>query len=314
MSERSAVANRSESITITLPGGWRGRIRADQTRIGGGLIADSSDGLAAWRTFLTQLVEDSAGLPDREAYKVSASFDVVRSTVALPNARIAVMCKGSRTRGLIRRIGQLFAPSREERNWARAEMLIGAGVGTALPLAVVQRFGSRPRGWLVSEYIADIVDLDRVAMTLLDKIAPDRVRAVKAALVEQVAGSFARLTNRGIWHRDLKASNILLTDWDVTKAECRVLIVDLDGIRRRPRGRRGRWQPIVRLAASLLEYPSIRPSDHCRFLRSYLAGTGGHAVDWKRDWPRLRTAALKYVRDARQRKRGKFEGFTGTTS
>lgn len=311
MSEPGAVAGRSESMPITLPGGWRGRIRADQTRIGGGLIAESNGGLAAWRTFLTQLVEDSTGLPDREVYKVSASFDVVRSTVVLPHTRIAVMCKGSRSRGLIRRIGQLFAPSREQRNWARAELLIGAGVDTALPLAVVQRSGSRPRGWLVSEYISDIVDLDRVAMTLLDKIEPKRIRAVKAALVERIAGSFARMANRGIWHRDLKASNILLTDWDGTKAECRVCIVDLDGIRRRPRGQRGRSQPLVRLAASLLEYPSIRASDYCRFLRFYLARTGGNAVDWKRHWPRLRCAALKYVRGAARRKRGKLDGFTG---
>ena len=145
---------------------------------------------------------------------------------------------------------------------------------------------------------------------LLSQLEAPRQRQVKSALLAAVVDLCARLEADGLYHRDLKASNILLADWVGRDGPVRPYLVDLDGVLRRPRWRAARrWRPLVRLAASLADHVSITRTDYARFLKAYLAVSGERSEDWKPRFRSLGRQMDEYVRRARLRKTDKLDGF-----
>jgi hypothetical protein len=165
----------------------------------------------------------------------------------------------------------------------------------------------------VTEYLGDVVDLDLIALTLLPQLDRERSYAAKSALIDAVVELFVRLAELDLHHRDLKASNILIADWDRPGSRPRPMLVDLDGLhpRRwwRPSERR---QPLVRLAASLLDHTAVTLSDKARFLRRYLARTGDVRSNSKKRFGDLSREAVGYARRAQLRKGGKLDGHVGS--
>ncbi len=204
--------------------------------------------------------------------------------------------------------------TRERANYDRGLMLLRAGIATALPLALLESPGLVREAWLVTAYVSDVVDLDQLALTLLPRLGADRVRAVKAAVVAAVVELFERMERHGLRHRDLKASNILLTNWDGPAEDMRVWIMDLEGLRpRRLWDSNRRWQPLIRLGASLLGYASVTRGDYARFVGAYLSRIGFPQDSWRHRYRTLSKRATDYARRSRRRKSHKLDGYTGDT-
>jgi hypothetical protein len=90
-----------------------------------------------------------------------------------------------------------------------------------------------------------------------------------------------------------------------------VYIVDLDGLAPRRWWRPDhRWQPLTRLAASLLAYPSVTRADYARCLREYLARSGDDPAAWRPRFLQLAASAADYARRSRRRKSHKLDGFS----
>ena len=236
-----------------------------------------------WCEPLSQLMEDAAGMPGAEVLKESRTDRVIRATLSFSRGPIKVVCKQSRSKGGLRAAIARLTGSRTRQNLRRGLRLLCAGVDTALPLAIVERTDGQRAAWLVTEAIPDAVDLDQVALTLLPRLSPSRAHAVKNGLIPPLVETLRRLESHKLRHRDLKASNLLITNWDGSAGEPRIWIVDVDGLRSpwrlSPRARR---QPLVRLASSLLGYRTISRCDYVRFLRIYLTDYAGEPDGWKR--------------------------------
>jgi len=111
--------------------------------------------------------------------------------------------------------------TRAERAWRRGHALLVRGVGTARPLAWLdRRDGLRGRhGTIVTEAL----DGHRP----LDLVLPELRGRDRAACIETVAREIRRLHDSGLSHRDLKAQNILLRRDGVS---WRAALVDMDGL------------------------------------------------------------------------------------
>jgi len=264
-----------------------------------------------WRPWLTQLVADHSTLPGYAGLKYSKNGEVFRARLTgQKDEPIDVVCRFSRYDG--KGITILGRRSRATRNFGRGLRLLQVGIDTAIPLARIERASGRGPSWLVTEYVADVVDLDQIVLTLLPQLDLRASHGVKTALSEALGELFVRLEDARLYHRDLKASNILFTHWDGQNGPPRPILVDLDGLHhRRWWNRRRQWQPLIRLAASLQDYHTLSRSDFVRFLQGYLRRVGAPTTLWKAHFRRLAHMASEYAQRSRRRKLDKIDGFFG---
>ena len=301
---------------IRLQDGWTGRVLTGHASRSATLSGDRSEvtlpDTTQWQEFLTRIVAAPTTVPDYTVLKYSDGGQVFRATMRDGQCTIAVIAKQSRLTGWRRRLSAALAGTRESRNFNRGLALRLAGVETALPLALLERHQPQREAWLITEFLEGLVDLDQVALGLLANLAPERRVSVKRDIIGAVSTLLASLESNGLTHRDFKASNILLRHWDDDRRALAACLVDLDGIHRASwRTESRRWQPIIRLAASLSDYSALTRSDHARFLKGYLTDTGGTMVDWKSRFRRIAVDSAKYVKRARRRKSHKLDGYTG---
>ncbi len=288
---------------VQLSEGWSGRVLVECAGPWAPILLPA---VSAGRDWLEQLVRDRASLSGYRVLKYSSTAEVAEALGPWNGAPEAgssmrVVCR----RGLAEGWERLRA-TRPRRNFARAMTLLRCGVGTARPLALIERRRSR-ESWLVTEFLSDMMDLDQMVLRL-SSMPPAQIRSVKGSLIESVASLLAALDRAGLTHRDMKASNILISqDSDAEPFGAR--IVDLDGLHRRRWGKRR--QPLVRLAASVLDAPSLTQSDFLRFLRQYLALTSPARDDWKSLFRRSARQARQYAERSTRRKGGKLDGYTG---
>lgn len=291
---------------ITLAGGWRGQVLVDDSASTPSTAASNS--LSGWRDWLQQLVDRPESLPGYQSVKYSAINEVVRARLGPSDSAatiIEVICKRSSPRGLVSRAMGIMGQSRARRNFRRGRALAERGLATAAPLALIEQ-SSRGESWIVTEYLPDLTDLDQIALTTLPNLGPRAAYRLKKGCILAVAELFAALERHAMHHRDLKATNILLSDAAATGSKHpRAYLVDLDGLRLRSwrRERDGRRR-LMRLAASLAEYPTITRTDYARFLRQ-LAADG----QWKQQMRSLALAAERYNRTADRRRGKKWETY-----
>ncbi len=258
-----------------------------------------------------QLVGDHSALSGYVTLKYSKGSEVFRARRIDEEGRsLDLVCRFNR--GEAKGAAILGRLSRAERNLRRAVCLLEAGIDTAIPLARIERTSSPRSSWLVTEFVADVVDLDQIVLTLLPRYDRTTLRKVKLALSEELVELFARLNDARLYHRDLKASNILFTQWDGRGASPRPMIVDLDGLHaRRWWDQRRSWQALVRLSASLRDYPALTRTDFARFLQRYLVRMAIPAKQWKAHFRRLARQAGEYAERSKSRKSDKLDGFSG---
>lgn len=301
MNTRSATSTTRPSIEcLTLAGGWHAQVVTDER--------DATFPFDRWRPALEQLVTDAEHLPGYEVLKYSPDGEVIKATPRVGDQTIEIVCKRSGSGRMMRRLARLVGPTREGRGFAKALNLRLAGIPTAEPLALVERGGA---AWLITRFLHGLVDLDQVALTELPRLDAAFGRRVRNTVIDALADLFATLELKRLRHRDLKASNILLHQWNDPE-RVSVWLVDLEGLtyRKAWHGSR-RWQPLIRLAASLEGYAAVSVADHARTLRRYLVRTDGTDAGWRDVFQRLVGEVASYGRRSRRRKSHKLDGYTG---
>lgn len=296
---------------ISLPIGWSGSVVTGYhgPLVGGG-PAETPPSTQIWIPLLESIVTDPSTLPGYELLKYSGAAELFKVRLSWDTGSIEVVCKRNRTDGFFASILGRLRQSRERRQFELGWSLCRAGIGTAIPLAIIERSTTPRAAWVITRFLAGIVDLDQIALTILPKLSGSRSRCVKHRIIESTVDLFVRLHSLKLHHRDLKATNILLTDCDGAEGGPHAWLVDLEGFRSVVLPSAGRrWQPLVRLAASLLSYESVTRTDYLRFLQAYLARTGAATHDWKARFITLSRRAGNYNRKARRRKTHKLDGY-----
>jgi tRNA A-37 threonylcarbamoyl transferase component Bud32 len=189
------------------------------------------------------------------------------TVVLLPNG---VLLKRFRVKKRSTLVKNLFRPSSAMRSWINGHSLLDRGVATARPLLLLEQ---RQRGVtgeavLAFEFLAGAKEL-KPALLQADEVQ-------RSELIEKLALLLRRMHHVGGGHRDLKASNILVSSTGEP------VLIDLVGVTLGTKvSVATRQRDLTRLAASFLTSGDIRNSQRLCFLQSYLGPS--HWEDWK-DW------------------------------
>jgi tRNA A-37 threonylcarbamoyl transferase component Bud32 len=171
--------------------------------------------------------------PASKTIKSEKKIKVVRLPLRIGRTTTSVYVKQHKALFFWQRLGSLFCASAALRSLSGAATLLQAGYATARPIAAVEY---RRRGILIkSFYLAEEI----AGATTITNYWRERVLSLKGieghrkrrSVLRALAGLFKSLHEKGIYHNDLKASNILVLD---KRAPTEVVfsLIDLQGLRK----------------------------------------------------------------------------------
>lgn len=300
---------------LDLDAGWRANVflRA-KSRVPGSRASEISVKPSKWRQWLQEPstlldITDHANM-----IKVSKTAVVCRTSLAMEDgSQLDIVCKQSFGRNSLKRLQNSVRTSRAMQTWKKAHALLNRQIPTARPLAVLEkrRWGVRTDSLIITEYIENARDLDTVLSVHMRELSPARQRRFKLAVSEALVTVLRRFHEWGFMHRDFKAPNIIV-QWNTRLDERpRVLLVDLDGVRRvrRPR-RKALLRALMRLNVSLDHCPRVTRTDRLRFLRLYFERPGRPWGNWKPIWRKLAAMSdvKREMRNRNHRRNRKING------
>lgn len=215
-----------------------------------------------WRRLLAE-PDSLFELPGARIIKDSPTTRAAIVSIDINGARQGLHIKRLNRRGMEFTVKYFFQRSRARRLFRNHVALIERNVPTLRPVAALSmRVGPfLMRSFLITEHLEA-----RPLFELWEKEiypcgnAPERRRK----LMTDIARLVARMHAAGVFHRDLKSSNILI------RADGAPVIADLDGVRVKEKVRyRQRVRDLARLSTSLV--PLANLADRQVFLKEYIA-------------------------------------------
>lgn len=267
-----------------------GTIKVERISLGklrGLIIPDCNT--PAWRELLGE-PDNLLTRPEVRILKDSPTTRAGVVTVEVEGSTTALHVKRLNRRGPIFTIKYLFQSSRALRLFRNLIALIERGVPTLQPVAALaERAGPFLRR---SFFITKQLDARPMFELWEKQILPaGNPPARRREIMIEVARLVARMHVAGVFHRDLKSSNILIRSDDGP------VIADLDGVRLLPSiTYRQRVRDLARLSTSLVPLANI--ADRHVFLKEYIAAYGA-GDDLRRT---ARDIALKGLRILRSKR------------
>jgi tRNA A-37 threonylcarbamoyl transferase component Bud32 len=187
------------------------------------------------------------------------------------------------------------------KSWLNGHRLLECGLPTARPLAMIQcrRHGLVHESYLLTENLSGALPLDQ-HLAHLEALIPAARRRHSLPLIERLARLVRDLHLRNFSHRDLKATNVLVSAGGPSS----LFLIDLVGLTRwRVLPRERKVQNLARLNASASRFAWISRADKLRFLRTYLAWGLQGKTGWKDWWRQIARKTQEKV--AQNRRRGR---------
>jgi len=251
---RSLLHDRFEFVAA--PKRFAGWIRRDVTReVKAELVADPEDFI---RT------PNAVVLKNRPKSMLFA-----RTVRGKGGIRLRVVIKRVHYASVMRRVGFLFAVSPALRSLRGALILQGKGFDTPPPIAAIETrcWALRGTSYYLAEEMKDGESLRVFWQGTLAALPRQFTLRQRRRVLRDAAGLFHKLHSSGIYHQDLKGTNILLRE-DRLKQSYRFFLVDVGDVlerRRVPRKER------VRNLVQMCEMPGRfwLPRERALFLKCY---------------------------------------------
>ena len=260
-----------------------------------------------WRETLARMQDDLAEPTRTPAaqllHKSSAGSRVAQLRINRPTGEAGdIICKLGRVDTVTQRLGSWLKGPKEWREFWLGHRLRQLGLPTPLPLACLWRRAGfcHLEGRIVTALVANALPIDRAVRKLDAARAGRRRSSPLDTLTHRLAGVLRILGDNKLYHRDLKVSNVLVSNCE---DDPQPWLIDLDGVgtEAEPHGPRFR-NMLARLVSSLSESTDLGATQHLRALKQ-LAGTGGPTKGaWKADWNEIQSAAARL--EGKQRRSG----------
>lgn len=281
--------------SLSLPNHWKAHVLLTGKRLPEPTaLHDAAFAADQWRAALA----DPRALlvaPDAEVVKDEDSSLIVRRRLRIGSRDVDVYIKRTRRMSHFKGLADMLRRGRSIRAFLLGHMLLHRRIPTATPLAAMERRVGPLLldGVLITETVQPAERLNRFVEAWLGRdatrqrgIDSENQRRLARDLLVQLGRLLRRLHHAGFAHRDLKASNVLVS-W----RRCgppQVVMIDLDGLsRRRSVSRRRRFQGLMRLNVSLLECTSVNHAGRLRMLLGYLRRPGSGRINFKPYWREL---------------------------
>ena len=237
-----------------------------------------------------------------------------RNCVAVKNLTIAgnrlkVVIKRHHPQPGLRQFFRSFRPGRALRNFKTALKLLSCGISAIAPLAALHQKRNllTKQSIYVTEYFENSSELYTFSSEQLSKVQAGRF-ALKKEFSHQLAAILASLHKNGLWYRDSKASNFIVTK--DTQSKYRILLADMDGIKRYfLRRRSSQFRPLWQLAASTLPVSAINRTDYLRTFTAYCNLVGLELPQRRPIYRELATQAKKKSKVKCQNDKSKIKNF-----
>jgi hypothetical protein len=247
-----------ETAKVKLPSGWAGLVALSDSK-------GSRFTAAGWAESLADINQLCTG-------GVKKKSAIVKD-IEVDGHKISVAIKRHTTGSGPRNTARSFAKPKAIRNFNTAAKLLTNGISTAHPLAAIER--KNGPATLESIYISEYLnDSQELYFFMRDHFADSEDKLeLKKSIFSQIGRIFAALHKAGLWHRDAKASNIVV--YKENDGEYKAALVDMDGIKRycfRKNEQRYRW--FSKLAATIEGAGTINMSDHLHCFNVYCRLSG----------------------------------------
>jgi len=277
-------AKNIETVPLKLNNGWSGRAVLSATSAGNFPKTDWADSLAQPEL----LFEDV-----EKILKTEGRNCVAVKNLTIGDSRLKVVIKRHHPQIGLRQFFRSFRPGKALRNFKTALELLSCGIPVTAPFAALHQKRNllTRQSIYITEYFENSSELYTFYSEQLSKVQASRF-ALKKEFSHQLAAILASLHKNGLWHRDSKASNFIVTK--DTENKYRILLADMDGIkryflRRRSRQFRSLWQ----LAASMLPVSAINRTDYLRTFTAYCNLVGLELSQCRRIYRELANRAKK---------------------
>lgn len=195
-------------------------------------------------------------------------------------------------------LAALFRQNQASRAWNCGAALLLRELPTPQPLVLIHkmRFGLPVTSYLVTERVPDALTISRYLERHLPGLEQEEQKRIVRGVIEEAAMLLRRLHERRVTHRDLKASNILVSTTD-DPAHPKLWLIDLDGVQTwQTVPDKHRLQNLTRFYVSFHRSPWISLSDRLRFLKIYLGRRFRDRPHWKSLWSKILDQAERKIR------------------
>ncbi|QDU62626.1 Lipopolysaccharide core heptose(I) kinase RfaP [Planctomycetes bacterium Pan216] len=190
------------------------------------------------------------------------------------------------------------------RSWKYGGSLLLRELPTPRPLVLIHRMrcGLPHTSYLLTERVPNSQTITQYLERHLRDLEPPESRHILLGVLEKAAKLLRKLHERGVSHRDLKASNVLASTGE-DLADPDLWLIDLDGVQTWLEvPERHRVQNLARFYVSFHHRPWLTRTDCLRFLKLYL-GRHFKRERWRSLWEQVRSHAERKI--ARNLRRGR---------
>ncbi len=256
-----------ETSRLSLAAGWKARVA----------LSDSTGNQFTTADWARCLSDPESLSINGEILKSDGKIAVLTKKINISAKPVAVVVKSqSAGTGLKNRCRSLL-PAKAIRNFATATKLCINNIPTPRPLVSLQRKKGifTTQSIYISEYVQNSTNLYHFLRENLysGHRQSGQKAALKKDLARQIAQIFASLHKAGLWHRDAKASNFIVSK--DTDGRYKIVLVDMDGIKKyRLKRDHCRYRGLYKLAATLLWCGGLNMTDYLRTFIIYSNLTG----------------------------------------